>query len=59
LSYEPQNLQALCPACHTKKTRIECGHSAPIQTPERDAWADAVAELATKTKPKQSGEYDA
>lgn len=47
LSYDPANLQALCGPCHTKKTRIECGHPAPIHTPERNAWAKAVAELAT------------
>ena len=52
LSYEPSNLQALCSPCHTRKTRIECGHPAPIQTPERNAWVKAVADLATK--PKQS-----
>ena len=51
LSYEPSNLQALCPSCHTRKTRIECGHPAPIQTPARDAWAKAVADLATNSKP--------
>lgn len=51
LSYEPGNLQALCPSCHTKKTRIECGHPASIQSPERDAWAKAVADLATKPNP--------
>ncbi|WP_370318188.1 HNH endonuclease [Salipiger sp. IMCC34102] len=51
LSYDPGNLQALCGPCHTRKTRIECGHPAPIQSPERDAWADAVADLATKPNP--------
>ena len=51
LSYEPRNLQALCPSCHTKKTRIECGQSAPIITPERQAWGKAVAELATHPNP--------
>lgn len=46
LAFDPANLQALAPACHTKKTRIECGHPAPIRTPEQDAWANAVADLA-------------
>ena len=50
-AYDPANLQTLCPSCHTKTTRIECGHPAPINTPERDAWAQAVAELATNPTP--------
>lgn len=51
LSYEPGNLQALCPACHTKKTRIECGH-APLPE-DRQQWRGFVDELrnpATKLK---------
>jgi len=51
LSYAPGNLQSLCRPCHTRKTRIECGHPAPIQTPERDAWANAVADLAAQPTP--------
>ncbi|KQI67598.1 endonuclease [Loktanella sp. 3ANDIMAR09] len=51
LSYDPGNLQSLCGRCHTRKTRIECGHPASIQTPERDAWTKAVADLATKPNP--------
>ena len=45
LSFDPRNLQALCGPCHTRKTRIECGHKE--KSPERKAWADAVAALAT------------
>jgi len=51
LAFEPANLQALCGPCHTKKTRIECGQPAPIQSPARDAWAKAVADLATTPNP--------
>ncbi len=51
LAFEPSNLQALCGPCHTRKTRIECGHPASIQSPARDAWAQAVADLAAKTNP--------
>lgn len=50
-AYDPANLQALCSPCHTRKTRIECGHPAPIRSPERQAWAKAVADLATKPNP--------
>lgn len=54
LAFEPLNCQALCPSCHTKKTRIECGHPALIKTPARTAWGQAVADMAAK--PKSSGE---
>ena len=47
LSFDPRNLQALCGPCHTRKTRIECGHKE--KSPERKAWVDAVAELAAET----------
>lgn len=50
-AFDPANLQALCGPCHTRKTRIECGHPAPIQSSERKAWAKAVAALATKSNP--------
>jgi 5-methylcytosine-specific restriction endonuclease McrA len=43
LAWDPDNLQALCASCHTKKTRIECGHPAP--DPRRNDWRDAVSEL--------------
>ena len=46
-AYDPANLQALCGPCHTRKTRIECGHPAPSRSPEQQAWAEAVADLAT------------
>lgn len=58
LSYEPANLQALCPSCHTKKTRIECGHPPPSE--DRQSWRNAVAELEARgTRGKQTGENDA
>ena len=55
LSYDPINLQALCPSCHTKKTRIECGHK-PLAD-DRQEWRGFVNELegkAKKPKPKPS-----
>ncbi|WP_230312238.1 HNH endonuclease [Paracoccus lichenicola] len=51
LAFDPANCAARCPSCHTKKTRIECGHPAPIITPERQAWGQLVAELATNPNP--------
>ena len=51
LAFDPANLQALAPACHTKKTRIECGHK-PLD-PKRQAWRDAVADLAAETATQQ------
>lgn len=55
LSYDPGNLQALCPSCHTKKTRIECGHPPPRK--ERVDWQNAVADLqrTVKTPNEQKG----
>lgn len=43
LSFEPTNLQSLCPPCHTRKTRLEIGHD-PIH-PERKKWRDSLKEL--------------
>lgn len=48
LSYEPRNLQALCPSCHTKKTRIECGHPPPRQ--DRLDWRNMVESLERRDK---------
>ncbi|MFQ8432501.1 HNH endonuclease signature motif containing protein [Amaricoccus sp. W119] len=45
-AFDPGNLQVLCGPCHTKKTRIECGHKPP--DPKRQAWRKAVAELAAE-----------
>lgn len=51
LAYAPDNLQALCPACHTRKTRIECGHPPP--DPRRERWRAAVEEFAKpENRPK-------
>ena len=50
LAFDLANLQSLCAACHTRKTRIECGHPPP--SPERIAWREAVKELQNrKMKP--------
>jgi 5-methylcytosine-specific restriction endonuclease McrA len=54
LGFTLENLQSLCAACHTRKTRIECGH-APLD-PARAAWREFVAALA---KPKHKGTINA
>lgn len=46
-AFDPANLQTLCASCHTRKTRLECGH--PEKTPDRKAWERAVADLAAET----------
>ena len=51
LAFDPANCAVRCTPCHTRKTRIECGHPAPIITPERQAWGQAVADLATNPNP--------
>ncbi|MGC9370306.1 MAG: HNH endonuclease [Paracoccaceae bacterium] len=48
LSYDPGNLQALCPSCHTRKTRIECGHPPPRE--DRQDWRQAVESLSRPGK---------
>ncbi|OWJ72518.1 endonuclease [Haematobacter massiliensis] len=55
LAFDPANLQALCPSCHTRKTRLECGHKET--SPERRAWMKAVKDLAAQ--PSSNGETHA
>ena len=59
LGYEPSNLQALCPSCHTRKTREECGH--PPVSEDRQKWAESVLtmERQGKEKPSSNGEESA
>jgi len=59
LSYSPDNLQALCQVCHTRKTRIECGHPPPSEP--RQEWRGFVTALGRggTRKPKLSGETHA
>lgn len=47
-AFDPATLITLCGPCHTKETRIECGHPPP--DPKRQAWRNAVADLATLPK---------
>lgn len=46
LAWELGNLQALCGACHSRKTRIEIGLGR--NDPARDAWRAAVRDLSSK-----------
>ena len=43
LAFELTNLQCLCPSCHTKKTRLECGHKPA--SPDRLKWREIVSAL--------------
>ena len=46
LSFDPANCATRCKPCHTRKTRIECGHPPPDEN--RQAWRQAVSELEAK-----------
>ena len=48
LAFDPANLSALCPACHTKRTRLEVGH-VPLSE-DRQAWRRAVLTLQREGK---------
>lgn len=50
-AFDPTNLQTLCPSCHTKKTRQECGHRPALTSPELRAWGKLVADMAAPTNP--------
>lgn len=51
LAFSPANLATLCPRCHTRKTRTECGLKPP--DPVRLDWRKAVADLVAETSTKQ------
>lgn len=48
LAFDPANLACRCSSCHAKKTRIEVGFPPIFQSPEKDEWGQAVADLAAK-----------
>lgn len=57
-SFDPANLQTLCGPCHTRKTRIECGHAPASE--DRQAWRKFVLALEREgTNPKHIGENHA
>lgn len=51
LAYKLSNLQILCGACHTRKTRIEVGHK-PL-TPKRQQWRDLLRDMQRNTFEQQ------
>ncbi|MBY6119818.1 HNH endonuclease [Mameliella alba] len=54
-AYDLANLQTLCGRCHSRKTRIECGH--PELRPERQAWRDLLCDMTRNLS--SNGEQDA
>jgi 5-methylcytosine-specific restriction endonuclease McrA len=46
-AFDPNGLQTLCRSCHTRKTRLECGHKE--KSPARKAWDKCVADLAAES----------
>lgn len=48
LAFDPGNVQALCGPCHSRKTRIECGHKPT--PPDRLKWRDSVNTLMREGK---------
>lgn len=49
LAWDPANLQALCPACLTRKTNVELGRTE--LSPARDEWRAAVRALERTATP--------
>ena len=43
LSFDLGNLKCLCGTCHSKKTRLECGHT-PL-SPERQRWRNLLRDM--------------
>jgi len=46
LAWVLDNLQALCPGCHSRKTRIEVGIGR--ENPAREAWAELLRDMQRK-----------
>ena len=51
-AFDPDNLQSLCASCHTRKTRIECGH--PVASEARQRWAKLVRETRRNLPSKEA-----
>ncbi|GGD30819.1 HNH endonuclease [Sinisalibacter lacisalsi] len=52
LSFDLGNLQALCPSCHTRKTRVEIGLGR--EDPAREAWKKLVRETGRHEHERKS-----
>ena len=57
LAYDLANLQVLCPAHHSAKTRLECGH--PPTKPDVLRWRELVEHLETISKPQRKKKTNA
>jgi 5-methylcytosine-specific restriction protein A len=57
LAFDPANCAARCAACHTKKTRLECGHKP--RSEDRQEWRDSVTALMRgDKKPNEQKGYN-
>lgn len=52
-AFDPTNTQVLCGPCHGRKTMKEVGFKPHEVNPKRQAWREAVADLAAETATQQ------
>ncbi|MCB1343133.1 MAG: HNH endonuclease [Pseudooceanicola sp.] len=51
LAWEPSNLQALCPRCHSEKTNLETGRTRT--DPRRQAWKTLLRQTQRKSSSRK------
>ena len=58
-AFDPTNLQVLCGTCHGRKTMTEVGFKPTEIDPKRQAWREAVADMAPEQPTKQKDKTNA